>query len=83
MKPPKPPTQAQLNRIVDHWNRDFEVGTEVTYERVKGRTAPDNFVDTETTSVGFVMGGHSAMVKVKGISGAVSLEHIKIRKEQP
>lgn len=56
------------------WNAAHPVGTPVTrYKLINPLREPQ---ETETTSEAWVMGGHSVMVKVKGVSGGVLAESV-------
>lgn len=57
------------------WNRYYTVGTRVRVYRLLGDEA--SAIDTTTTSEAWVMGGHSAMVMVHGLSGGHALTHVK------
>jgi hypothetical protein len=64
----------ELQFIVDEWNRNYFVGTAVTrYALINPLREP---MVTKTCSVAWVMGGHSAMVMVEGVSGGVALESV-------
>jgi len=71
---PKQPTQAQLEKQLADFNAKHPVGTPVTYTEVK--EIPSTARQTKTRSVAWIMGGHSVMVMVEGISGGVCVEHI-------
>ncbi len=68
------PNPVKLQECVDKFNGRYPVGTKVTRFRLI-KPLRDG-VDAETRSPAWVMGGHSAMVMVKGISGGVVLESI-------
>lgn len=58
----------------DEWNRTYPVGTPVTrYKLINPLREPQQ---TRTTSEAWVMGGHSAVVKVEGVSGGVLIESL-------
>jgi hypothetical protein len=70
----KPPTVKQLEKTVSDWNKKYPIGTPVT--RYKLIDPLEDPVETETRSEAWVMGGHSAMVMVKGVSGGVLVESV-------
>lgn len=60
--------------IADAWNAKHPVGTPVTrYKLIKPLREPQT---TKTRSEAWVMGGHSAMVMVEGVSGGVLVESV-------
>ena len=70
----KPKRQQQ---IADDWNAAHPVGTPVTrYKLINPLAEP---VDTKTRSEAWLMGGHSAMVMVEGVSGGVLVESVRVR----
>lgn len=62
---------GQLLKQVDSWNKNHDVGVKVVV------TKDDGEVETITRSEAWVLGDHSAVVMVKGISGAYALERVK------
>lgn len=64
----------------EDFNRQVPEGTAVTYyPMLKDSGKPDTDfhpLDTITTGKAWLMGGHSVMVTVAGMSGGVSVEHI-------
>lgn len=70
----RPPTITQLNKTVADFNAAHPVGTPVIYTSV--RDDPKSAKVTKTRSEAWVMGGHSVMVMVEGVSGGVCCEHI-------
>jgi hypothetical protein len=77
MKPPKRLSPAKLQAMVDDFNSRFPVGTAVlrfpSTERISGEGK-----ETKTLSPAWVMGGHSAMVMLEGVSGGYSLDCILV-----
>ncbi len=71
----KPPTAKQLEKQVNDWNAKHPVGTPVT--RYKLINPLREGVVTKTRSEAWIMGGHSAMVMVEGVSGGVCLESVQ------
>lgn len=65
-----------LQEAADQWNTSHPVGTPVTrYRLINPLREP---VETKTRSAAWVMGSHSVMVMVEGISGGVLLESVKL-----
>jgi hypothetical protein len=56
---------------VDSWNRYYPTGTEVEY-RLHHAAMPKL---TTTTTEAQLLGGHTAVVWVKGVSGCVAISH--------
>ena len=60
--------------LVKHWNTTYPIGTPVIrYKLIKPLAEPQT---TKTRSAAWVMGGHSAMIIVDGVSGGVILESV-------
>lgn len=76
MKPPKRPSPAKLQAMVDDFNARFPVGTAVKRYPTTERCDPG--IETTTRSEAFLMGGHSAMVLIHGQAGAWSLDCIRV-----
>ena len=58
------------------WNSLHPIGTEVIrYKRINPLSEGNK---TKTRSEAWVMGGHSIVVLVEGVSGAVQLESIQV-----
>ena len=76
MKPPKRPTLASLQAEVSDFNERHPIGTPVIYHRLIHPLRDPR--PTKTRSEAWVMGGHSAMVLVDGVSGGVSLEAVTV-----
>lgn len=69
MKKPNPKAQQ---KHVDDWNAKHPIGTLVTrYKLVEPLREPQ---ETKTRSEAWLMGGHTAMVLVEGVSGGVMVE---------
>jgi hypothetical protein len=62
------------------WNQKHAVGTPVTYHRLIHPLRDP--VETRTRSEAWVIGGHTAVVMVEGVSGAVALVGVKVRHER-
>lgn len=74
---PRNPREAlkQAGESCHTWNSLYPVGTRVRVYRLLG--IESSAVDTVTTSQAWVMGGHSAMVMVRGLSGGYALTHVR------
>jgi hypothetical protein len=57
------------------FNEKYPIGTPFTYFSIKGM--PSTAKDVETTSDAWEIGGGDAIVKVSGVSGGVSVEHLE------
>ena len=61
-------------RLVDVWNRDCPVGTPVLYwlgaREGEGKRS-------KTRSSAELLGGHTAVVWIEGVSGCVALSHVR------
>jgi len=72
----KRPNVQKLQAMVDDFNARFPVGTAVVrYALIDPLEMPTT---TATTTPAWVMGGHSAMVTVRGFPGGQSLEAIRV-----
>lgn len=61
-------------RAAEAWNREYPVGTPVIrYKLIKPLREPQI---TVTREAAWLMGGHTAMVMVMGVSGGVTLESV-------
>ncbi|SEI14682.1 hypothetical protein [Paraburkholderia hospita] len=63
-------TSGKLVRDVADWNRRHRVGAFVKYHRIIGEG--EGFA-TRTRSEAWLLGGHTAVVMVEGVSGCVAL----------
>lgn len=72
MNRPKPKTAEQLAKEVATFNQQVKEGDTVIVTMDDKST-----VETVTESEAFVMGGHSAMVRMSGIRGAYLLDRVK------
>lgn len=70
-QPVAPPFFA-LERQVDEWNAQHEIGTTVIVRRDSGQE-----VRTETRSQAWVLSGHTAVIMLNGISGCYSLDRVR------
>jgi hypothetical protein len=58
----------RLQKIVDHFNEQFPVGTRVLLRKDTER------IETTVRAAATVLGGHSAVAWFVGVSGAYSIE---------
>lgn len=65
----------QLEKEAKDWNEKYPVGTSVMRYKLINPLQEGN--ETKTRSEAWVMGGHSVMVMVEGVSGGVLLESVK------
>jgi hypothetical protein len=71
--------KEDLQQAVDAWNAEHpNKGTPVRVLRDLG-----GHVETITTSGAYVLGGHSAVIHVEGISGCFALERVKAIGQAP
>ena len=56
---------------VEVWNNRVPVGTSVTYKKDDGSS-----IETKTRSAAEILGGHTAVVWLEGISGCVRLDRV-------
>ena len=71
-------SQAQLAKRAEDWNQANPAGTTVTRYRLINPLREGS--KTKTRSEAWVMGGHSVMVMVEGVSGGVLLESVRAEK---
>ena len=64
-------TLKQQLRSIHNWNTKHPVGTKVKVTLDDGKV-----IDTTTTDVAWLLGGHSAVIKLAAISGAYSLARV-------
>jgi hypothetical protein len=67
------PSTRELQKKCDRFNDRAVVGTKVRVKRDNG-----DVVETTTRSAAHVLGGHTAVVFVDGISGCYALERVEI-----
>lgn len=70
----KQPSIKNLEAAAAKWNTKHPVGTPVTRYKLIDPLREGN--ETRTRSEAWVMGGHSVMVMVEGVSGGVLLESV-------
>ena len=69
--------QAAVNRIIDdvhavnNWNERYDIGTPVNVKLDDG-----SIKETRTCSVAWMLGGHTAVIMLEGISGGYSLRRV-------
>jgi hypothetical protein len=66
------PNAAALQKQCDDWNRDNEIGAFVKVKMDSGEIR-----ETRTRSEAQVLGGHSAVVWLEGISGCYLLDRVR------
>lgn len=64
--------RADQSKLVEDWNAKHAEGTAVTVAKDDGRIQR-----TVTLSEAWLLGGHTAVIKLHGISGCYSLERVK------
>jgi hypothetical protein len=70
----KAPNLKQLEKSAADFNRKHPIGTPVMRYKIIDPLEDGN--PTKTRSAAWVMGGHSVMVMVEGVSGGVLLESV-------
>lgn len=71
---PKPPLTGMRGKsAVERWNRTVPVGTPVKVHLDDG-----SLKATKTQSEAWMLGGHSAVIMLDGISGAYSLARVRV-----
>jgi len=66
---------ATEQALCERWNREHQVGTPVrVWPGPRAADAPSE--DSTTRSEAWVLGGHTAVVMVRGRAGAVALSHV-------
>ncbi len=68
---PRQPTQKELAAKVEAFNRRYQVGQQVMLRKDDQTT-----VNTKTRTAAKVLGGHSAVIWVEGISGCYALDRV-------
>jgi hypothetical protein len=71
MAKPKHRNTKQLYEQVESWNNRVSVGDAVVFRKDDGRT-----VNTKTRSRASILGGHTAVIWLDGISGCVVLDRV-------
>lgn len=65
---------SELLAMVDHWNKTVPVGTPVEVTKDRGE-----IIETKTASEAWMLGGHTPVILVEGISGGYSLERVRVK----
>jgi len=68
--------RRNARRDFENWNGKHGINTEVIVQLDDGTLLP-----TRTTSEAWLLGGHTAVIKVEGISGAYRLDRIAAIKD--
>lgn len=76
---PKLMAQKQA-RLMDQWNEANPVGTPVIYWEVAYDIGkPGLGKEATTRSEAWLLGGHTAVVLITGVSGCVCIEHLQCK----
>jgi len=59
------------NKIVEEWNKNYKIGIDVEVMKDDGST-----IFTKTMSLAWVLGGHTPVILLEGISGGYALERV-------
>ena len=70
-------TAKKLQQIVDAFNRDYPVGTDVMLRKDSG------FVLTVVEAPAEILGGHSAVGWFRGVRGCYSIERDRVSRFNP
>lgn len=65
-------SKRRLEQLVDQWNARHNEGTPVRVKLDGGKV-----IETKTASQATVLGGHSAVIWLEGISGCYALERVE------
>lgn len=68
----KRPNVAKLQKQCDEWNKAHPIGTSVILTRDSGAVQ-----ETKTRSEAQILGGHSAVIWLDGVSGCYSLDNVR------
>ena len=71
---PRSHSPGQQQKLVDRWNSRYPVGVEVRVTKDLGEV-----VETKTRSEASMLGGHSAVIWLEGISGCYLLSRVKAK----
>lgn len=74
---------GDVTRCVVNFNDRVEVGTRVHYwlgPRIGYHPPHRQFAPREgvTASIAWALGGHTAVVKIEGVAGAIALTHVEV-----
>lgn len=68
--------KSKQQKLVEYWNLAHPTGTEVRrYKLMRPRSG--DYEVTATTCPAWLLGGHTAVVKVVGVSGCVAIESLE------
>jgi len=59
------------NKIIEEWNKNHRIGIDVKVMMDDGST-----ILTKTRSIAWVLGGHTPVIQLDGISGCYALERV-------
>lgn len=59
------------NKIVEEWNKSCKIGIDVEVIKDDGST-----IFTKTKSLAWVLGGHTPVILLEGMSGCYALERV-------
>jgi len=76
---PTKPTPSQLLRECNDWNEFHPIGTRVEYYPVLGR---DQFTICRTDGLAYILGDHSAVIRLRGRAGCFALANLKAIAEE-
>lgn len=65
--------EEKQKQMVDQFNRWIQIG-----HAVKVKLDDGTLQDTVTESEAWLLGGHTAVIKLRGISGGYSLERVNV-----
>lgn len=71
-------SERRLQEKVDAWNASNQVGTPIRYKNDIGK-----ILESKTASVAWVLGGHSAVIMLEGVSGCYDFERILPTPQRP
>lgn len=69
---PKRRSAAELTAQVEAWNKHRPIGASVEVKRDNGTISY-----TVTTSAAWLLGGHTPVIMLRGISGCYALDRVK------
>lgn len=68
----KPPSLTERRRMAEEWNRKFGIGQAVEVTLDSGE-----IMQTKTTSRADLLGGHTPVIWLEGITGAYLLSRVR------
>jgi hypothetical protein len=72
--PPKRPTEKQMQRDCDDFNAAHAIGQTLKVWSGPREGAP---VEREMSGPAYILGGHTAVVPVRGGGGCIALSHVQ------